>query len=443
MPDRRRRSLVTVGLDPDLGLSVATDAVARATGAGATGAKAVHSYRERFEVNFDTTAISLVRSTVADDLSITVFADDRKGTADVSGRDHDSVDAAVQQAMMAAAAGAPDPANVLPELPAAPALSGGDLVPDHDAMVAVVVQFLDTLRRDHPRLLSRSSNYTFERDWTSYANSHGRTQHASRGRYGATLVVSGHDAASSTSFQYTAAASATPIADLAELPSWRQALEETERSFGAQPVPATFVGDVIVTPQALASLAGSVIEALSGLALIRGTSPFAGRLRELVASPLVTLAHQPDELAAAAAFDGEGFVNEPLPVITAGRLEHFLIDWYASHKLDQPMTTGRGDFVVQAGETALADIIAATDRGVVLGRFSGGFPNAKLDFSGVAKNSFYVEAGRVVGPISETMVAGNLEALLRDVRAVSREEIDSGYYRMPWLAAGGVTISTR
>ena len=62
------------------------------------------------------------------------------------------------------------------------------------------------------------------------------------------------------------------------------------------------------------------------------------------------------------------------------------------------MTTGQTNFVVPPGDTALDDIIASTEQGIVLGRFSGGMPNQNLDFSGVAKNSFYVEDGKVVAP---------------------------------------------
>lgn len=434
---------MTLALDPDTGLSVATDAVERAMAAGATAAKAGHSYVERFEINFDTTEISLVRSTVTDGLSVTALVGERKGTADMTGRDHDGVDVTVAQALAAAKAAQPDPANLLPADPAEAAPSSGDAQPDKEAMVDAVARFLDVLRLDHPSVLSRASNYTFLNVWTSYANSHGRTQHARQGRYAATLVVSGRHEGSSTSFQYTSSVSAEPFGDLAAVPAFGQALRETEQSFDARPVPETFVGDVIVTPQALASLMGSVAQSLGGLALMRKTTPYLDRLGDRVASEAVSLTHRPSSLAGAAAFDNEGFPNTDVTVVVDGVLEHFLIDWYSSHKLGRAMTTGSTDFEVAAGDSSLADIIGGVTRGILLGRYSGGVPNQNLDFSGVAKNSFYVENGRVVGPITETMVAGNLGALLADTFAVSREQLDYGYYRMPWLAASGVTISTK
>jgi PmbA protein len=78
---------------------------------------------------------------------------------------------------------------------------------------------------------------------------------------------------------------------------------------------------------------------------------------------------------------------------------------------------------------------------VLLNRFSGGRPNDKGDFSGVAKNSYYIENGAVAYPISETMVSGNMARLLHDILAISRERADFGYAIYPWIRIGGIGIS--
>ena len=434
---------MSLTLDPDVGASVAADAVERAQRAGATASKAMHTYSERFEVNFDAGQMSLARSTVTDGMTITIYDGDRKGTAELTGRDHDSVEAAVAQALDAARASEPDPANLLPREPAEPAASSGPEAPDREGMIDAVAAFLDRLRRDHPNLLSWSSHYSFVNQWSSYANSLGRTQRARRSGYRLNLVIAGRHERASTSFQSTGLASEGPITDMADLPVVRQCLSDTEASFHAKPIPETFTGDVILTPQAVAGLLSSVVAALSGLALMKKTSPFLDRLGATVASADFSLLHRPQELATAPSFDGEGFPNHPLDIIKAGTLENFLIDWYMSHKLGRPMTTGLTSMVVEPGGEKLDDIVAGCRRGIVMGRYSGGMPNQALDFSGVAKNSFYVEDGRIVGPVSETMVAGNLVKLLLDINAVSREQLDYGTYRMPWISAPGVTISTR
>jgi PmbA protein len=70
-------------------------------------------------------------------------------------------------------------------------------------------------------------------------------------------------------------------------------------------------------------------------------------------------------------------------------------------------------------------------------------PNASLDFSGIAKNAFYIENGKIKHPLAETMISGNLRDLLHAIRGVSTETIDSGSSRLPTIAAGGVTIHGR
>jgi PmbA protein len=430
-------------IDPTVGVEVASDAVARAMRAGADAAKAQHGYSEGFEVNFDTNDVTLVRSTVSDDLAITVYVDTCEGTAQLTGRDHDAVDRAVAEALTSARAGQPDPANVLPEDPADPATSSGAEEPDREAMVDAALRHIERVRSEYPSLRTESSQYSFTCAWSSYANCHGRVQHARRGRYGTTLMVTGKDGERATSFNYAAVVGVEPFADLTTLIPIDRLLRETAGSFDAMPVPSTFVGDLIFTPESLDDLVRSVAGALGGMALIRKATPYLDRLGEAIAAPSFSLLHRPGQLASAAPFDGAGFPNRDLDLIRDGVLESFLIGWYASHKLDRPMTSGLSDLVVAPGDDALDDIIASTDRGILLGRFSGGQPNQNLEFSGVAKNSFYVEGGKIVGPITETMIAGNFQSALQQIRAISRETVDTGYSCYPWLATTGVTISTK
>ena len=80
-------------------------------------------------------------------------------------------------------------------------------------------------------------------------------------------------------------------------------------------------------------------------------------------------------------------------------------------------------------------------RGLLVARFSGGSPSDNGDFSGVAKNSYLIEDGRIVRPVGETMIAGNVASLFSSIRAISKESVDYGSAILPWLLSSGVTIS--
>jgi PmbA protein len=123
-------------------------------------------------------------------------------------------------------------------------------------------------------------------------------------------------------------------------------------------------------------------------------------------------------------------------------LTSYLVDLYGSRKTGlERARTGGGCYVVDAGDVPLDDIIASTDRGVLITRFSGGRPNEKGDFSGVAKNSYYVEGGAVKYPISETMISGNLADALLSIDAISSERADFGSSVYPWVRTTGIGVS--
>ncbi len=436
---------MTIAIDPEVGVEVATDAVQRAVKAGADAATVQHVYSEQFEVNFDSSDVSLVRTTVGDNVVPTVYVGTRKGSTAITGRSHDDVDRGIADALGAARAGQDDPANVIPTDPADPAESKGPSEPDRDAMVDSALRHIARMRDEYPNLRTDRSSYRFVSSWNSYANSAGRVQHARRGMYQVSVVVTGRDAARSvsTSFNYVTQVGAEPFTDFLDIPIVRTLADDTVASFDAQPIPETFEGDVIFTPHVMGTVAGTVVGALSGMSLMRKTTPFLESLGSVVAAPSFSLLHRPSAFVAASPFDGEGFPNADLDIIRDGELKSFLVNWYFSHKLGRPMTTGQSDLVVSPGNTALDDIIAGTERGILLGRYSGGMPSQNLDFSGVAKNSFYISDGKIRHPLVETMVAGNFRTVLESIKAISAETIDFGYSCYPWVASGPVTISTK
>ena len=86
-------------------------------------------------------------------------------------------------------------------------------------------------------------------------------------------------------------------------------------------------------------------------------------------------------------------------------------------------------------------LLSGIEKGLVLNRFSGGEPGTNGDFSGVAKNSFLIENGKVTDAVSETMVSGNLAELLLHIRGITKERLSDGAAVLPWMAFDGVTIS--
>ena len=435
---------MTAVLDATAGVDVASEAVDKALALGADEVQVTHVYSDLFEITYDKTDVSMVRTTVDDQVSITVFVGTAKGQASLTGRSPDLVEQGLREAITAAQSGLADPANGVATGPSTERSERGDREPDKDAMLDAVVRHQQLMRDAYPAIVMRDSTYQFRNTWRSFANSAGLRHQERRAGYGATTIFSAREGEKATSFNYTSATSPEPFAELIEVATLRDLLDATMRSLDPRPIPATFVGDVIFTPDSLGTLLEPVFQALSGYTLMKGTSPFQDAIGEAIASPLLSVANRPcspDFLAPG--FDGDGVPSSDLPVVTDGVLEHHLIDWYTSRKLDRPMTAGTTAFDVAPGDKTFDELVASTERGIILGRFSGGTPNPKLDFSGVAKNSFYVEDGQIRHAIQETMIAGNFADLLRSIRAVGSAAVNYGGHRFPAVATTGATISTK
>lgn len=419
--------------------------VDKAVHAGATSAQAQTTATRHLEMQFDNRGVNLARSTENEISSLTVFLDGKRGGATLNGRAVDAVEGAIAAALAAAGAGVADDANdVAAAASLAPSRHGPD-APDRAAMAAGVDAFLDRIADRHPLVRTRDCLQSFDEADTAFANSRGLRQRETRSRYGFSAMFMAKDGPKTTSINFLGLSAFTPFDDPFRCPALERLLQETTRSLDKKPVPEKFEGDVIVTPECLASLIGSIVSALSGAALFAGTTPYKESRGQAIASPLLNLSNLPREADApgGADFDAYGVPTQNLEVIEKGVLKDYLVDFFFSKKLGVPQTSGATRFVVASGETPLSEIIAKTKRGIVFSRFSGGAPTSNLDFTGIAKNSFYVADGEIRHALEETMVSGNFQELLKNIHAVSQESVDFGWARYPFLGASGVTISSK
>jgi PmbA protein len=131
-----------------------------------------------------------------------------------------------------------------------------------------------------------------------------------------------------------------------------------------------------------------------------------------------------------------------MPLIENGVLKNFSLSRYGAARTGLPRSRNNGStYVLGGGDTPLEEVISGVERGILMGRFSGGSPSPAGDLSGVAKNSFLIENGQITKPLSEVMISGNLGNMLRDTVAISQERESSGYWLLPWIRVKGVTIS--
>ncbi|NMA06092.1 MAG: TldD/PmbA family protein, partial [Ruminococcaceae bacterium] len=137
-----------------------------------------------------------------------------------------------------------------------------------------------------------------------------------------------------------------------------------------------------------------------------------------------------------------GYIAENFDLIKDGVFESFAISDYVARKrgITKAKNTG-ANVSVKPGDESLDGIISGIDKGILVGRFSGGSPSSNGDFSGVAKNSFLIENGRVTKPLREVMINGNLADILNNLRGLSKELTENGVSSLPFAAFDNVVIS--
>ena len=206
-----------------------------------------------------------------------------------------------------------------------------------------------------------------------------------------------------------------------------------------------FEGKVLFTPRAMGEfvymMAGNY---MGGGRILSGESMWLDKVGEKVVSDKLTLRMQAEDprLAQTGHYTGDGFAAENVTLIENGVLKSHALDLYTANKTGRPVTKNSGSgFVVEPGTVPEQELLAQIDRGLVVGGFSGGQPGANGEFSGVAKNSFYVENGKIMGAVNEVMISGNLAGLFERMIGLSDTLVCDGSMAMPAMLTEGVTIS--
>jgi PmbA protein len=205
---------------------------------------------------------------------------------------------------------------------------------------------------------------------------------------------------------------------------------------------------VVFDPRVVSSLLSVVASALSGEAVVKGRSFFAGRIGESVANAAVTLTDDPTDSRAfsASTYDGEGLACRRNVLISDGALRMFVYDTVSARRA-QTRSTGsavRGGFsgtpsagcralVLTPGELSAEAVLELVGDGLyvqsVTGLHSGVNP-VSGDFS-VGAEGLMIRSGALAEPVREVTVASSLQRMLQSVVAIGAD-----LRWLPGVAAG-------
>jgi len=169
----------------------------------------------------------------------------------------------------------------------------------------------------------------------------------------------------------------------------------------------------------------------------RGTSLYAGRIGERVASELVTIFDDGDlpEERGTINVDDEGVAGQHKILVEKGVLRGYMQD-LLNARLMSVASTGSGrrqsfrflpqprmcNTYMPGGESTVEEILASTPRGIYAKSFAGGQVEiSKGDFVFMIGEGYLIENGKVTAPVKNATIVGNGPDAMTKVTAVAND----------------------
>lgn len=196
--------------------------------------------------------------------------------------------------------------------------------------------------------------------------------------------------------------------------------------------------EIIFRNNAMSTLLQTYSPIFSGANAEKGLSVLQGRLGEQVAGQNITMiddAHLPGA-PGSVPFDSEGVATGRNEVIKDGQLVTFLHHLKSAKKAGvEPTGNGfkagyRGDLTIspnnlyiEPGDRSLDELIAGTKRGILIIELQGMHAGSDMvsgNFS-LSALGHLIEDGKVVRPVDQITVSGNILSVLQNVEAVGND----------------------
>ncbi|HTM12429.1 MAG TPA: metallopeptidase TldD-related protein [Bryobacteraceae bacterium] len=444
---------------------IASDAVQQALAGGATDAECTISEGEEFSVSVRMQEVENLKEAGSRGAGIRVLTGEkgaqRAASSYTSDLSPDGIEKMVKAALALAKITSVDPFGGLPE-PSELGKLEGDLKLYDAAIAKMTTEWkIDQAMRaekaafdfDARIQLSEGASFDSHIGRRIFANSLGflgsyRTSSCSL----SVVPVAKQDGAMERDYWHTSARSSGRLESPESV--GRIAAERAIRRLNARKVPTQKV-PVIFEPRTAGQLLGDIFGAVNGGAIYRHASFLAGKLGEKIASDALTVVDDATipGLFGTTPFDDEGVASRRTVVIERGVLKSYLLNTYSARKLNLKTTgnasrgitgnagIGPGNFFIEAGVLAPADVIANIPSGLYVTELIGGGANTVTgDYSSGAAG-LWIENGKLTYPVSEITIAGTMQQMLQGIEQVGSDLEFRGSIAAPTISIREMTIS--
>ena len=400
---------------------------------------------EKQELNLENSGFKLLRTVFNNSGSVKVFLGEKMGSAGGNDLTEKGLQKLVQEAKAAAESASDDPCHDIAPDQGKDVFRQGGYEPDMERFIERIKEFLDTAAKEYPKVKIMGGAGSYDRwHWLS-RNTNGTEFEGFGGKYSFNIEICASDGEKTTGLDYTGVSMQSLDVPFMEMGDLRRHLEDIQQSIYPESLEGKFEGTVIMTPGCAEDFIYMTISNyISDGVIIDGTSLWLDKVGEQVASEKLTISLKPSDerIVTGECGTANGFRSEDVTLIEKGVLKTHWLSLYGANKTGRPVVKNTGsDLVVEPGDKTLEELIASVDKGLIMGGFSGGQPGTNGEFSGVAKNSFLIENGKIKGAVTETMVNGNLGEVVRNIRGISKELKCDGGSVVPYIAVDGIVIS--
>lgn len=383
-------------------------------------------------------------------LSVSLFVDGRFGSYSTNRMEQKEVERFIKNAIDSTRYLAEDPCRTLPEPGAY--YRGKDAPDDNydktfeslqvDDKMLLPKSTVEEVYQTDPRIISVSADYGDNANFSYLIDSNGFEGAQARTNFSLSASISLKDAgdARPESWWYD---SALFWEKLQKREIGKIALERALRKLGQEKIKSGKY--VMVLENTVASnLLYPLLSAINGYSLAQKDSFLLDKLGKKIASENLTLIDDPHLSKAPGSrwFDSEGVATQKRMVIENGVLRTYFIDTYNAHKMKvEPTISGASVLTFKQGEKDLQGLIGVQKRAILVTGFNGGNSNSSTGDFSYGIEGMLIENGKVVKPISEMNITGNMLTLWERLLAVGNDPRESSSWQTPTLVFDDVAFS--
>lgn len=241
----------------------------------------------------------------------------------------------------------------------------------------------------------------------------------------------------------------------------KESVGDAINMLGAEPIESGNY-EIILRNNVVADMFSNFSPIFLGNTVQKNLSLLKGKIGEKVAVDFFNIVENPlmENGKYCRTFDDEGTSTYTKYIIRNGVLETFLHNNKTAEK-DGIRSTGNGfrtshkssigvistNMYIEEGDNSLDDMIKSMEKGIIITEIHGlhaGINPTSGDFS-LSSNGLFVENGKIIRPLAQITVAGNLYNMLKNIKYIGNDtkfsHPSSSYFGSPSLYIGSLTVS--